>query len=166
MLRGGGWRQWSFFSVLDGHGGAFCSDFLATHLPRLLPSHLLDHPCEDLPAPLADLLVSLCHSADHLLAQQHRLQVHPESATSGDSGRLRLLDSSGSAAILLLVTHRHLVFGNVGDCRGCLALLKEGTHERVQEEAAEVEVEAVQVTRDHKPQLESERDRIVRANAM
>lgn len=158
VQRGGGWRQWCFFSVLDGHGGAFCSDFLATHLPRLLPQHLLENSCEDLPEPLADLLVGLCHSADHLLAQQHRLQVHPESATSGDSGRLRLLDSSGSAAILLLVTHRHLVFGNVGDCRGCIALLKD--------EAAEVEVEAVQVTRDHKPQLESETARILRANAM
>ena len=111
---------WSLFGVCDGHGGAFSANTLAAHLPALLAREAavlaryigsafraggLAADADTSPDVLQQLLLKTCASAELLLREHPRMQVEQ----SGFGAGLKLscpLDSSGSTAILSLVTSR------------------------------------------------------------
>lgn len=123
---------WSLFMVCDGHGGAFVSHYLAAHLPGLLAELATtsdggSSPPDDLdttPEYLTSLLEQTCLRADALLQDHPRLKV---SRLVG-SGQLVCRDSSGSTALLLLVTTHYLAIANVGDSRAVLAKRQTGNN--------------------------------------
>jgi serine/threonine protein phosphatase PrpC len=121
------------FGVCDGHGGAFCSEFLANHIPAMLAkeaamlarymgsSYLpggVANDSDTTPHQLRELLLKVCIDADTQLSEHPRMFVE-------HSGTARVkytcMDSSGSTAILVLVTSQYVAVGNVGDSRAVLA---------------------------------------------
>ena len=175
--------QWHLCSVLDGHGGAFSSSFLQTLLPQLAlekASALLDSlgpQAAPSAAQWTTLLTELCLAADDALRAEPRMRV---TVTKKDATRtLNCLDSSGAAAVLLLVTPQHVVVGNVGDCRAVLAtqqhcarppagsapLLRVATPSQGADAATAPMLETVPLSTDHKPRLAAEKERALRAGA-
>lgn len=119
---------WTLFGVCDGHGGSFCSSFLSKQLPLLLakeadmladragPALGTSSDADTTPDLLRNLLLSTCAEADK------RLQEHPRMAVEWTkSGNISCLDSSGSTAVMALVSPRYVAVANVGDSRCVLA---------------------------------------------
>jgi hypothetical protein len=122
---------WSLFGVCDGHGGGFCSTYLAANLPRIVaeaaaevatragipPAHVAgdeDTTAETLHA----VLTAACLRADDELRSQPRMKVD----VSEKTGDVDCKDGSGSTGVLCLITNRFVAVGNVGDSRAVLAV--------------------------------------------
>jgi serine/threonine protein phosphatase PrpC len=118
---------WSLFGVCDGHGGAFCSTYLAANLPRIVATAAAEAPSsgrsslidddDTTPELLEAVLRAACLQADEELRAQPRLRVDIGEA----SGKIECKDGSGSTGVLCLITRRYIAVGNVGDSRAVLA---------------------------------------------
>lgn len=121
-----GHSSWNLFSVFDGHGGSFCSSYLAQNMPTFLAKEsvnvtkdLVDAGKSDADITqvmLTDMLTNMCVTADEELSRQPRMAVE-----KSESGKISCLDSSGSTGVMVLITPYHLAVSNVGDSRAVLA---------------------------------------------
>jgi protein phosphatase 1B len=132
-----GLKDWSFFAVFDGHAGARVSAYCAEQLLEAITSN------EDFQTPGDD--GSISHEClkkgikTGFLQLDSRIREIPE-ILSGE-------DKSGSTAVAVLVSPKHVIFANCGDSRGVLA--REG--------------KAFFSTKDHKPVNPIEKERIQNA---
>lgn len=129
---------WSFFGVLDGHGGAFSAKHLSTSLPRLLTAESaavakannsafkpggMQADADTTPTMLEQILKTVCDRAEADLFHQPRMHLQIKRDTSGriKNNGIECYDSSGSTAILSLITSQFIAIANVGDSRAVLA---------------------------------------------
>ena len=129
---------WSFFGVCDGHGGAFCSEYLADHIPTMvvqeatslarrmstasLPATIAGD-ADITPSHLSELLHKVCIDADKQLMAHPRMHVEHTGTTRP---KYVCMDSSGSTAVLALVTSVYVAVANIGDSRAVIAQRPEG----------------------------------------
>ncbi len=105
--------------MFDGHGGSFCSSYLAANIPSFFAqesSSLAIDTDNATSETLTALLTNVCVSADRELSLQPRMAVE-----RSEAGKISCMDSSGSTAVMVLVTDGLLAVSNVGDSRAVLA---------------------------------------------
>ena len=121
------WPKASFFSVYDGHGGNKCAEFLRGNLLKLI--------CDNkfFPKDIEKAIKYGFEQAD---------KIFLEKSVKGD----KIVDKSGSCALILLIIDNKIYVANVGDSR-CLISMKNGLIRK-------------DVTRDHKPNYPYEKKRI------
>jgi hypothetical protein len=114
--------SWSLFGVCDGHGGYYSAEFLSQNLPRVLVNEAAstgisrrDEELDEMT--LRGLLSCVCLVADDALASQPRMAIEIKPKTNA----IECKDSSGSTAVLCLVTRFHIAVANVGDSRAVFA---------------------------------------------
>ena len=121
------WPKASFFSVYDGHGGNKCAEFLRGNLLKLICDN------EFFPKDIEKAIKYGFQQADKLFL---------EKSVKDD----KIVDKSGSCALILLIIDNKIYVANVGDSR-CLISMKNGLIRK-------------DVTRDHKPNYPYEKKRI------
>lgn len=122
------------YGVFDGHGraGHDVSNFAKDMLPKLILSHPEFHSDD-----LTETLTYAFHETQRLLEHQTKLGVF-NASTSGTTGTIVVFKPPGT----LWVAH-------VGDSRCVLGIKENG------------KMKSLDVTNDHKPELEAERERII-----
>lgn len=83
-------------------------------------THSVPSDSDVTPIQLEEMLRRVCIDADAQLAQHPRMLV--EHSAPGTREKYSCMDSSGSTAILALVTSQFVIVGNVGDSRAVLAV--------------------------------------------
>ncbi|KAH7696189.1 Protein phosphatase 2C containing protein [Aphelenchoides avenae] len=135
--------NWSFFAVFDGHAGSK----VAFHSAENLLLTLLDTP--EFKKVVEELKASegkMTENAKELIKEGMRtgfLKLDDTMKASHGDDRER----SGTTAISAILTPDHIFFANLGDSRGLCSRKSNKTFS----------------TEDHKPYLEKERERIVKA---
>ncbi|TPP60004.1 Protein phosphatase type 2C alpha 2 [Fasciola gigantica] len=133
----GNLKDWSFFAVFDGHAGALVSAMCATELLKcIVDTEEFKKIDPDLAPSLPEIERGI---RDGFLSLDDRLRQLPQVA-SGE-------DKSGSTAVCVLITPKHIFFANCGDSRA--VLIRQG--------------EVAFATVDHKPINPSEKERIQNA---
>lgn len=169
---GGDWSDTAAFGVLDGHGGRevalFCQQRLPTAIGKMnrwrlteletKVSNLLGGSVDDMPtghtrqnaasaAAAGRALVAALEGMDQLLEEEaeylRSLRILTGDARDQQMGASRV----GCTACVCLVQESSIIVANVGDSR--VVLCQNGL--------------AIPLSTDHKPNLPSERERIVRA---
>jgi len=139
-------KRWSFFSVFDGHAGSRVALYSADNLL----SYLLDtQEFKDLVVELKETNGVVSDKAKELISQGIKtgflkLDAHLSKEKDADGVEK---EKSGTTAVCAILSPEYVFFGNLGDSRGLLG--------RIQQE--------IFFTMDHKPYLEHERERIVKA---
>ena len=125
---------WSLFGVCDGHGGAFCSEYLANAIPTMLAKEAAmlarymgsafkpggtSNDADTTPHQLKEMLLKVCVDADTQLSEHPRMFVEHTGTTNI---KYKCMDGSGSTAILALITAQYVAIANVGDSRAVLAV--------------------------------------------
>ena len=121
------WPKTCFFSVYDGHGGNKCAEFLRGNLIKLICDN------EFFPKDIEKAIKYGFEQAD---------KIFLEKSVKDD----KIVDKSGSCALILLIVENKIYVANVGDSR-CLISMKNGLIRK-------------DVTRDHKPNYPYEKRRI------
>lgn len=121
---------WSFFGVCDGHGGSFCAEYLASNIPMMLENEAsilarymgssylpggTSNDSDTTPLILKEMLIRICADAEK------KLKEHPRMKVERNGLKCSAIDSSGSTAVLALITSQYVVVANVGDSRAVLA---------------------------------------------
>lgn len=183
------------FCVLDGHGGSFAAQYLVSSLPKILSAEAaslarqLGSPCvpggivadmDTTPQILGDVLLKTCKRAEEELMALPKMKVN-----MNQFGRMECFDSSGSTALICLITAQYISVGNIGDSRAVLAKFLENItsdHSKVTDpfilpsprsplrgnarESGEPCLIATAMSHDHKFTIQSEKDRALRAGAI
>ena len=124
------WPRVSFFGIYDGHGGETCSEFLRDNLHDLIV-----HNNEYFPDNVPEAIKLAFNKAEKNFIENYALDKKKE-----------LKDKSGSCAVILLIVDNKIYVANVGDSR-CLLSMENGN-------------KYIEVTKDHKPNLSEEAERI------
>lgn len=133
----GNLKDWSFFAVFDGHAGALVSAMCAAELLKcIVDTEEFKKIDPDLAPSLPEIERGI---RDGFLSLDDRLRQLPQVA-SGE-------DKSGSTAVCVLITPKHIFFANCGDSRA--VLIRQG--------------QVAFATVDHKPINPSEKERIQNA---
>jgi len=140
-----GWDDAALFGVMDGHGGPQVARFVEKHLPRAIA----ERSAQDVPQALRDAYFEM---DDLLRTRTGRMEVIRFSDSADDArGMLRQMflhtDGIGCTAVNCCVFPDRIVVANVGDSR---AVLCRGG-------------QAVDLSKDHKPDDPIETDRIKQA---
>ncbi|EAR93523.2 serine/threonine phosphatase 2C (macronuclear) [Tetrahymena thermophila SB210] len=98
------WPRCAFFGIYDGHGGAFCADFLRDHLHQYVISD------ENFPENPRQALINGFAKAEKEFIERAE-QFNP-------------YDKSGSCAIVVLLVGEICYIANVGDSRAILSMNK------------------------------------------
>ncbi|KAL4506059.1 hypothetical protein ABPG72_013820 [Tetrahymena utriculariae] len=98
------WPRCAFFGIYDGHGGAFCADFLRDHLHQYVISD------ENFPESPRQALINGFAKAEKEFIERAE-QFNP-------------YDKSGSCAIVVLLVGEICYIANVGDSRAILSMNK------------------------------------------
>ncbi|CAI5742410.1 unnamed protein product [Peronospora destructor] len=122
-------------AVFDGHGGSAVSTYIAENIVEAITATEAFKKDHKSPESLA---VALCEG---FMAADEMLKNHPEFGASSDE--------MGSTGLFAIVTPKDVVCANVGDSRCILSNAKIP--------------EVLQLSVDHKPDLEFEKQRIVAA---
>jgi len=134
---------WSFFAVFDGHAGSK----VAFHSAENLLHTLLDTP--DFKKVVEELKEHggvMTEKAKALIKEGMRVGfLKLDESMQAANGEER--ERSGTTAICAILTPEHIFFANLGDSRGLCSKKSNNTFS----------------TEDHKPYLERERERIVKA---
>ncbi|KAI6190710.1 PPM-type phosphatase domain-containing protein [Aphelenchoides bicaudatus] len=137
-------KSWSFFAVFDGHAGSK----VAMHSSEYLLEYLLDtQEFKELVEELSATGGSVSEKARELITSGMKtgfLKLDEHLSKEDDSGEK---EKSGTTAVCAILSPEYIFFGNLGDSRGLLC-----------RSASEFFA-----TMDHKPYLEHERERIVKA---
>lgn len=146
-----GLENFAVFGVFDGHGGDLTSNYVQKHFMKVLSRQMHFELYASLPAPsLRDHPIGLELLQSALLTTFLELDEdmikNPDRLIVGEDGSHKV-DKSGSTACCVVVTPRHIMCINAGDSR---AIYRTGGH-------------TVQLSFDHKPQSEEERNRIENA---
>ena len=126
------WPKISYFGVFDGHAGSKCADYLKDNLIKKISNN------NYFPNDIKNAIKSGFQSAEKDFLDNYAIQ----------NGKI--IDKSGSCALILLTVNNMLYVANVGDSR-CVISCKNG---KIQKD----------VTRDHKPNYPYERERIIKNN--
>ncbi|VDM16590.1 unnamed protein product [Hydatigera taeniaeformis] len=130
-------KDWSFFAVFDGHAGALVSERCAAELlKRIVDTEEFKKIDPELAPSVPEVRQGI---REGFLALDEELRNLPEIANG--------TDRSGSTAVCVLITPKHIFFVNCGDSRA--VLIRDG--------------EVGFATTDHKPAHPSEKERIQRA---
>ncbi|KAI1719710.1 protein phosphatase 2C domain-containing protein [Ditylenchus destructor] len=138
--------EWSFFAVFDGHAGNKVAFYSASHLLETLMEtpqfRQLREMSNDGRLAITDEAIDLLKKGliDGFLNLDAAMQQQQTNANTEEKER------SGTTCICALMTPTHIFFSNLGDSRGLLCRKSE-----------------IVSTVDHKPYLEKERERIVKA---
>lgn len=171
------------FGVCDGHGGSFCSSYLSKQLPILVAREAsrradgaglslgIANDSEATPENLTELLHSVCIDADRKLQEHPRMVVELTKL-----GNISCFDSSGSTAVMALVTSRYVAVANVGDSRCVLAQKASDALDNVnspfrdnvpkRRNSSSCNLRAIGLSNDHKFNDPAEKARAVAAGAM
>lgn len=164
-------RFWSFFAVFDGHAGSNISQYSSVHLPKyILENEKIVQIREQLTKVLEEDLghskIEECTElSDNVKTKWSELLEESENQKLITEGLqesflkidefMRTLediqsgvDRSGTTAVTALLSPSHIYIANCGDSRGILV---------------DKEKNAYIVTKDHKPTLREEKDRITKA---
>ena len=128
------WPKISYFGVFDGHAGSKCADFLKDNLIKRISNS------KYFPNDIRNAIKFGFQSAERDFLDNYAIK----------NGKI--IDKSGSCALILLTVNNMLYVANVGDSR-CLISCKNG---KIQKD----------VTRDHKPNYPYERERIIKNNGI
>ncbi|KII65501.1 Protein phosphatase 1B [Thelohanellus kitauei] len=145
--------DWFYFAVFDGHAGKNASIYCSTYLlPKIREkfAQLTEKPLtDDELNNNVELDPEIPREIQHLSAAIHEsfIMIDDEMKLKPDFRDETF--SSGTTALVLVVTPSHLVFGNCGDSRAILT--RDGS--------------VIFKTKDHKPQDDSERVRIIKAGS-
>ncbi|KAM3569183.1 hypothetical protein VYU27_008710 [Nannochloropsis oceanica] len=82
------------------------------------------------------------------------------------SSKLVSADSSGSTAVICLVTPSLVACANLGDSRAVLLARKGGSDDDIDDPSAPLSLHALPLSFDHKPELESEKQRVEAAGGL
>nr|CDS16496.1 protein phosphatase 1b [Echinococcus granulosus] len=130
-------KDWSFFAVFDGHAGALVSERCAAELlKRIVDTEEFKKIDPELAPSIPEVRQGI---REGFLALDEELRNLPEIANGSDR--------SGSTAVCVLITPKHIFFVNCGDSRA--VLIRDG--------------EVGFATTDHKPAHPSEKERIQKA---
>lgn len=174
-------------SVLTGHGGSFTSKFIKDNLSSIMTKKMTqlctpeDNDHDDIldiaSASVASVLESSFIASDKLLAAEPRMRVKSKInpprrgqavENEGETGsgthvppvELVTIDNSGSTACVCFVGPSDLVTANIGDSRAVLAQWHDTDSDTDSKVAG---ICAVDLSNDHKPNLENETIRIKKA---
>eukprot|EP00300_Choanocystis_sp_HF-7_P036891 c52836_g1_i1.p1 GENE.c52836_g1_i1~~c52836_g1_i1.p1 ORF type:complete len:332 (-),score=71.16 c52836_g1_i1:139-1134(-) len=123
----------SLLAVYDGHGGSLIATLASQAVEEELCAKLCEH--KDL-------------SPETLTALLHDMFIRIDNTLRTTSGFDKSTDSSGSTAVLCLITESHIILANLGDSRAVIC-----TGGR-----------AIPLSEDHKPSNSGERARIEAAD--
>ena len=126
------WPRVSFFGIYDGHGGETCPEFLRDNL-----HDYIIHNNEYFPENIPEAIKLAFNKAEKNFIENYALDKKKE-----------LKDKSGSCAVVILIVDNKIYIANVGDSR-CLLSMENGK-------------KYIEVTKDHKPNLPEEMERIVK----
>lgn len=130
-----GLKEWSFFAVFDGHGGAAVSRRLATELS----THFYEVCEEKYPKSIKlsphDIKFAIGEAFARMDNSLRRSSVNGE------------LDFVGSTAVVTIINATTIICANIGDSRAILS--RHGTQ--------------IPLSNDHKPELPGEKQRIEKA---
>ncbi|KAM7541003.1 hypothetical protein Aperf_G00000039436 [Anoplocephala perfoliata] len=130
-------QDWSFFAVFDGHAGALISEQCAAELlNRIVDTEEFKKIDPELAPSIEEVRQGI---REGFLSLDEEMRKLPPIAKG--------LDRSGSTAVCVLITPKHLFFVNCGDSRA--VLIRDG--------------QVGFATTDHKPAHPSERERIQKA---
>eukprot|EP01035_Chromulina_nebulosa_P017718 gene17718-23310_t len=139
--------QYGLFGVFDGHGGSFCSEYLKNNLSNIVSSQLDIHlsSTSNIEESLVAVLKKSCELIEKELREIPKLTVtRPKTA----AGKLKAADTSGSTAIICLISTTHFAIANIGDSRAVLGSTREST------------CECIPLSFDHKLNVLSEKERV------
>lgn len=128
-----GLKDWSVFGVFDGHAGSKVSRFCADNIVEVLEKKLQEEK------ELTDEVVKKSITAAFLDLDE-KVRMHCENDGQGQ-------DHSGTTAIVVLISPKHIYWANCGDSRGILC-----RNDKVEF-----------ATADHKPYNVAEKERIEKA---
>ena len=124
------WPRISYFGIFDGHAGNKCADYLKDNLLKKISSN------NYFPNDMIKAIKYGFESAEKDYLENHAVQNN------------KLIDRSGSCALILLTKNNTLYIANVGDSR-CVVSCSNGKIKK-------------DVTRDHKPNYPYEKERILK----
>lgn len=138
------WPKCSFFGLFDGHGGEGCANFLKERL------HLYIVKDDFFPSNPKQAILNGFSRCEADFIEFYALgkatsKAEVQSPVNGIENKV--VDRSGSCALIVLFVNELVYVANVGDSR---ALLSENNGKNIKE-----------LTTDHKPNLISESKRIV-----
>eukprot|EP00931_Biecheleriopsis_adriatica_P058179 TRINITY_DN34577_c0_g1_i1.p1 TRINITY_DN34577_c0_g1~~TRINITY_DN34577_c0_g1_i1.p1 ORF type:complete len:415 (+),score=70.30 TRINITY_DN34577_c0_g1_i1:198-1442(+) len=143
MARAQEWSNVALFGVMDGHGGHQVAKFCEHHLPAAIALR----PRSDMPAAMSSAYLRMDEmlQEDAGLKELRRLALQ----TQGNGRMPRFTaEGVGCTCVLTAVTAQELVTANAGDSRAVLSRRGQA---------------CVELSKDHKPSLPSERSRIEQA---
>ena len=124
------WPKMSYFAVFDGHGGENCSDYLKNNfLNILIENKSFPH----------DIKLALTETFE---------KIEEEILNKNKGKKLNEIDTSGSCALVSIITENKIYFANIGDSRAIMSV----------NNGAKVK----QLTIDHKPSNIKEYERVTK----
>ena len=126
------WPRISYFAIFDGHAGHKCADYLKDNLLNKISGNVF------FPSDIKKAIKFGFQSAEKDFLENYAVKNE------------KIIDKSGSCALILLTVNNLLYIANVGDSR-CLISSKNGKILK-------------DVTRDHKPNYPYEKERIIKYN--
>ena len=124
------WPKMSYFGIFDGHGGESCSEFLK--------NKFLNRLIENKNFPF-DIKLSLTETFE---------KMEEEIYNTNKGKPKEEIDSSGSCALVSIITENKIYIANIGDSRAIMSI-NNGTKVK-------------QLTQDHKPNNIKEYERIIK----
>ena len=124
------WPKISYFGIFDGHAGNTCADYLKDNLIKKISNNIF------FPKDIKNAIKFGFQSAEKEFLENYAVKNN------------KIIDKSGSCALILLTINNLLYVANVGDSR-CLISCKKGKILK-------------DVTRDHKPNYPYEKERIIK----
>lgn len=117
-------NDWSLFCVADGHGGPFCADFIVDNLIWIFQSVADMTETEgakdgldiESPQQLQQILQTTCEVIEHELRAHPKMKMTPVVTSSGQILN-KCSSSSGSTALISLITPYYIAIVNIGDSR-------------------------------------------------
>jgi serine/threonine protein phosphatase PrpC len=136
------------FGIMDGHGGSEVAQFVQNNLPEIIKKskHIKAKQWKELMnSAFAELDQSLLsEKSQKELAEYFKVAFHDEYSMAKETDVHKRV---GCTACISLITDSEVVVANAGDSRCVLG--RKGT--------------AIEMSNDHKPNLESEKQRILKA---
>ena len=124
------WPKISYFGIFDGHAGNKCADYLKDNLIKKISNNIF------FPKDIKNAIKFGFQSAEKDFLENYAVKYN------------KIIDRSGSCALILLTINNIVYVANVGDSR-CLISCKRGKILK-------------DVTRDHKPNYPYEKERIIK----
>ena len=124
------WPKISYFGIFDGHAGNKCTDYLKDNLIKKISNNMF------FPKDIKNAIKFGFQSAERDFLENYAVKNN------------KIIDKSGSCALILLTVDNLVYIANTGDSR-CLISCKKGKILK-------------DVTRDHKPNYPYEKERIIK----